>query len=613
LTRQLINIGSYGLRLLPISAVAILGRWIGFIWFSILRFRRATVLSNLTLAFGKEKDLKELNLIARNNCDHYGITALEIIRSATWSKEEFKRQVTLHGVENLEPFMKDGKGGFLLASHMGNWEFAVTGTAAHGINFDVIVKRPRQKSVEDFLESYRTRTGAGVIYETNSMSDIWRAVGSGRWVGFILDQFMGPPIGLPVKFFGHLAGTAVGLALLTEKRQAPVIPLYSYRDESGRCHTVFEKPIDFSQCSRDRTERLYEKTQLFNDAIERGVRRYPSQWMWLHRRWKSFNGEPRWKLADAIATGALCLSLMLGGCASPGDSPTGIALPVDPQIAVPKYVEKPNAVELPVPKPLVQKQKRVVPTKTSEATVAPQAFQVVEKYAVPFQVGEQLEMSINWMALPAGRAILQVRNAEPFQGRPLTHLWGNILSSKLVDTIYHVDNTIESFVDSEGLIPYKFLLHMAESVQKKETRVVFDHPNGKAHYWAKRISAKWGDSNDDRVDEFKAHSQDMFSALFYGRVIDWRIGKKEIIKVFENGQNLDIEATPVATEVVTTKAGTFQASKIAVMVKLNNIFKPMGDMFLWYSDDSKRYPVRFEAKVKIGSLWGELLSVKAGN
>jgi hypothetical protein len=173
-----------------------------------------------------------------------------------------------------------------------------------------------------------------------------------------------------------------------------------------------------------------------------------------------------------------------------------------------------------------------------------------------------------------------------------------------------VDNTIESFIDQAGFIPYKFLLSMSETAQKKETRVAFDHPNSKAFYWSKRISQKWGDETKDKVDGIVPQSRDMFSAIYYARALNYELNRKQTFWVYENGQNLSVELLPLGREVVSSGAGVFQCWKIKVDIKLDNVLRPTGDLFLWLSDDSKKYVVKFDAKVKIGSLLGRLVSIK---
>jgi Kdo2-lipid IVA lauroyltransferase/acyltransferase len=612
---------SYFLNLFPQKLILLLGDFFGWTWFVLIRFRRHVVIENMTEAFQGSLSSAQIKNLALRNFQHYCRTCLEILQSIGWTKEDFKKRVAYHGLEHAERFYNKGEGGYFLTSHLGNWELMVGSGAAHGIPVDIVVKRAGEPKWQSIIEWYRDRLGAGILWESGTAKDILRSIARGRFLGFIFDQFMGPPIGLPVKFFGRLAGTTVSLALLTEKRNPPVLPAYCYRDENGRLHTVIEPPLEYPKFSDDKEERLFEKTQFFNDVIERQVRRHPEQWLWLHRRWKSYRGKPRWESKTVLATVFIFSLFASSGVAALTNYsvPTGIALPPDPKVSVPIFSKPPPEFELPVRAPVAidetllsqrrsKKEKRMKADKKKSDKAL--VFTTLAPDQIPFEVGERLEYDLGWTALSAGRAILEVRKGEPFQGRPTFHLWANALSSRLVDAIYHVDNTVESFTDAEGLIPYKFLLHMNESAQKKETRVAFDHPEHKAYYWAKRISERWGDSLDDRSDPLTPRARDMFSGIYFARTMDYTLGKKQEFYIYENGKNWQVETTPVANELVTTKVGAFQCWKIKIRIGLDNYFKPTGDVFMWLSDDSKRYIVKFDAKIKIGSLYGKLVSIR---
>lgn len=611
------------LNCLPHRFVLFCGDCIGWLWYYVVPIRRDIVLDNLRRALGESVSPAEIKAIAVKNYRHYGRCLFEILLSFSWSRKDFQNKVKVEGWDNIRPHLNSGA--FILNSHMGNWEILIGAGVAHGIPADVVVKRVNTKFVNELLKWNRERMAAGLIPETGSAKNILRSLSQGRHVGFILDQFMGPPIGLPVKFFGRVAGTTVSLALLTEKKDVPVIPLYSYRDEKGILNMVAEPPVTFPKLAEEKNERLYQKTQVFNDTIERIVRRHPEQWLWLHRRWKPFRGETRWQLGKTMAgvTTALVLALVVG-CSSVEEkeeakSYTGITLPGDPTIGTPEFeevaeIERKKKVEIQKVRETFLKRKsaskKVKPAKAPPKKKKETTFKKFKPETLPFEVGEQLEVRIGWLAIPAGTAVLEVREGPKFNGRSTYQLWGRIRSNRMVDMIYSIDNRIESFVDKEGLVPYKFLLHMLEKDQKKEIRVSFDHTKEKAFFWAKRISKKWGNQDINRQDLFMPRAQDIFSALYYARTIDYKLKRRETIPIFENGKNMEVELLPVANELVVSKAGAFQCWKILVRVRLKGHLQPMGDIYMWLSDDSKKYLVKFDAKVKIGSLRGNLVKVR---
>lgn len=627
---------SWCLRLFPYRLSMAVGGFLGFAIFYLIPFRKKLIMENMRLAFSESMSELEIKTLARRNYQHYGRVFMDFLVTVSWKKEDYLKNVKLEGLENVKEVLREGKGLFFLSCHLGSWELAIGVTAAAGIPLNVVVKHARNKAVESFLQWYRKKTGAGIFLESYTHYEILHAIKKNQAVGFVMDQFMGPPIGLPVSFFGKLAGTAVSLALLLERRNAPVILVYCFRDSKGYPHVVFKPPIQFSELSSDRTKRLYERTQIVNDVLEQTIRKHPEQWLWLHRRWKPFKGLPRWRLSSVAVSLLLGLGLLMG-CSSTEVSKTGIDIPPDPIVVVPKdfqSVEEVEAEETSKKKEqaansiehaqylgIVKKRKetkkkkrkpRVKKKKKKKIKKVPKgyAFEKIPPERIPFQIGERMEIDLHWMALPAGRAIMEVREGGEFNGRKTYRFWGNVLSSRLVDTIYHVDNTIESYVDFEGIIPYKFLLHMVESKQLKETRVVFDHVKSKAHYWSKRVSKKWGDETLNRADEFIPSAQDMFSGLYFVRTLDFKLNKTEKFYVYEKGQMLEVKFTPVANELVNTKVGVFQAWKLSLELYLNNQLKQTGKTYFWVSDDANRFIVKFDAKIKIGSLKGSLVGLR---
>lgn len=619
LLRASISSLGFFLGLFPYRWVSRGGALVGEAVYRVTGFRGTVIGENLEKALGLEGPAREE--MVRKNFRHYGQAVVDFILACTWSKKTYLEKVQLHGRENLEQALQQGRGVYILSCHLGSWELAIGSLAASGIPLDVVVKRAQSDSVEDFFQWYRKRTGAGIFLETKTHQQILGSLRKNRCVGFILDQFMGPPIGLPVDFFGKPAGTAAALALLLERHPAPVIVGHAYRDDQGYPHTSFSSPLALPT-GENRVKRLYARTQAFNDAIEKLVRRHPDQWLWLHRRWKPYRGQPRWKLAAVQAL----LVFVLAACGTFGESKTGIELPPDPKVNVPKFEtadkDEPKSIEeqrtetehaqsmgivKATPKEKAKK-KKIVKKAVKKKKINP--YRVIPVDRIPFRVGEKMVLDLTWVALPAGKATLEVRPGPQFHGRDTFHLWGNVTSSRLVDAIYHVDNTVETFVDRLGLIPYRFLLHMVESKQLKETRVVFDHPKREAHYWSKRISERWGNEVVDKVDKITPAAKDMWGALYYARTLNFSKGKTYTFPVFEKGKNFDISLTALENEIVRTPVGIFQAWKLGVKIRLAQHLKQTGDIFLWISDDSSRFIVKFEGKIKIGSLKGTLVELK---
>jgi len=113
----------------------------------------------------------------------------------------------------------------------------------------------------------------------------------------MLDQHTGEPHGLENKFLGHPAWTAKGLAILSHRLKAPVLPGFLVRDDEGN----FELHVENAFYSRDvipakfcdesgplSNEALGFHLRKCNEIMEQWVYQYPEQYLWLHKRFKNF-------------------------------------------------------------------------------------------------------------------------------------------------------------------------------------------------------------------------------------------------------------------------------------------------------------------------------------
>jgi Kdo2-lipid IVA lauroyltransferase/acyltransferase len=264
-----------------------MGEFIGFLWFDVFRIRRKLVVDSIQRCF-PDWDTKKVFTTGRQSLKSMGISIIEFIDLAFMKKEELLERVTIEGEENLQAALAPGKGALLLGAHMSNGDVGIAGMSARGYPMYLISKRFSSQWLDELWFRIRGRFGTQFISPRNSSYDILKALRNKGAVIFVLDQFMGPPLGVRTTFFGRPTGTAVGLALFAERAKAPVIPCFARREKSGRYVVSFGKAIPFED-QGDKNTTLQYMTQKYTDKIEEMVRAYPEQWMWLHRRWKAFN------------------------------------------------------------------------------------------------------------------------------------------------------------------------------------------------------------------------------------------------------------------------------------------------------------------------------------
>jgi KDO2-lipid IV(A) lauroyltransferase len=269
--------------------VPIIGNVVGFLWFDVLRIRRQVALQNVALAF-PEKSAAEHIRIARSSLLHFGKSLVEYFWLPLMEKEDFDRFFEVRGAEIVEHCLAEGKGVYFLCLHIGNGDLSTAAVSRRGWPVSLISKSFKTQWLNRIWFKWRGRHGTQFISPEKSSFEILRSIKNNRIVIFVLDQFMGPPIGCKTKFFGRETGTAMGLAVMAERTQSPVIPVSTHRKADGHHMIEFSKPIPWRELDLglSRDQNIRAMTQVYTDKIEEIVRAHPDQWMWIHRRWKNF-------------------------------------------------------------------------------------------------------------------------------------------------------------------------------------------------------------------------------------------------------------------------------------------------------------------------------------
>lgn len=282
---------AYFLKLFPRKVIWYFAIFLAWLWFDVLRIRRWTVLKNLSIAFPEASFLDRKHL-ARQSMRHLCYNFFEFCTLPTVNERWLSEDVIVHGYEHYEKAKAQGRGVLFLSLHLGNGDMGIAALAMMGIKMNVISKTFRNPVANQFWFGVRERLGTRFL-EAHGRSlpfDILKACKNNEAVVFVIDQFMGKPYGVETTFFGRKTGTAYGLALFALKTGAPVMPVYSYHDEDLRLNIVFEEPIGLETTveSKDKDLQMQRMTQKYTDRVESIVREHPDQWMWLHRRWKTW-------------------------------------------------------------------------------------------------------------------------------------------------------------------------------------------------------------------------------------------------------------------------------------------------------------------------------------
>lgn len=228
----------------------------------------------------------------------------------------------------------------------------------------------------------------------------------------------------------------------------------------------------------------------------------------------------------------------------------------------------------------------------------------------PFGIHEKLEYSLAWAGIEGGRLALEVLEPKRLGDTVVIHYRGTVKSSKMLDLVYKVDDVIESWVRLSDHLPVRQEIKQNESSQWGR-RIVQFHSDQRIAKFYSHVTKKDGRIEEiNREDPISHFAQDIFGSLYFFRFIpDQRMN----FAIHDKFKNWTTELTPIGKEHIAVGAGSFDTIKYRLKPRIQGQLEPKGDVEAWVTADSRRWLVRFRAKIKVGSITGELLAGKEGN
>lgn len=255
------------------------------------RLRRVGM-RNLALALPKLSPA-ERKRILRGVYRHLGWQLVEFCRMARYTRENTANWIRTEGLEHYQAARARGKGVLILTGHLGAWELSSFYHSLMGFPMGMVIRRLDNRRLDGFVNGVRCMHGNQVLHKDDFARGLLKAMHDGGTVGILMDTNMTPPQGIFAEFFGRMACTASGLARVALKTGAAVLPGFMVWEPGERRYVLhFGPELDFSR-SENMEEDVRAATAQCNRVLEAWVRRYPDQWLWIHRRWKTRPpGEP---------------------------------------------------------------------------------------------------------------------------------------------------------------------------------------------------------------------------------------------------------------------------------------------------------------------------------
>ncbi len=252
--------------------------------------RRSTLTRlNLTKAFPSLSE-EEIEKLAKEAYISVSITLAEIVLmlndkldldSMVTNKEEFLKKMAKY-----DSMSKNGL--VIITAHFSNWELAAQFLPKHGFAMTAIGREGNNKLIEKNITTpFRERYGNKNVYKKKAMISIIKTLKKAGRVGLLIDQKAGGKNAVKASFFGMPADTINSVAFLKLRYDPTILPVFAIRDENGKYKIEVKEPVEYkAEEIEDEDEKIKRITQRYNDILEEVIRRYPSQWFWMHNRWR---------------------------------------------------------------------------------------------------------------------------------------------------------------------------------------------------------------------------------------------------------------------------------------------------------------------------------------
>lgn len=283
----------YGLVLSVITASNMIPRrvWLGVcgilgnLLFYMMPGMRLQIHKNLTNAFKNEKSKHEILNLTRNVIIMFIKNAGIVLRQFLVTSHGFHKQSIVRGIEHAEEAFRRGRGVIFLTAHIGPFECLAHELSLSGYRPYIIGTPLKDPDLNELVNTNRTKFGAVVIERGKQTYRVMKNILAGGTMAILIDQDTSVK-SVFVNFFGKPCSTPIGAALIARKTRAAVVPVFSHLNKRGQHEIEYYRELTLQRTGNE-TEDITVNTQKLTTTIENEIRKFPEQWVWMHRRWKT--------------------------------------------------------------------------------------------------------------------------------------------------------------------------------------------------------------------------------------------------------------------------------------------------------------------------------------
>lgn len=278
------------LGIMPRRMAVSTGIGISSLGFHLLGNLRRTGMRNLEIAFPERSEGERAKLL-RGTFENLGRVLGEASQFGKATPEKIAKIVDFELDEETEALWEririEKRGLVITTGHLGNWEMLVFAFAALHEPISYLARPIDNPLIEELTVKVRTRFGNRPINKANSAMLAIRLLREGEILGVLADVNAHPKEGVFVPFFGIPACTTAGPATFAIRTNALLFPIFCVFDKATNRYKIVHGNVIEPASTGDRQADIVSTTAQYTAEIESIIRRYPDQWMWIHKRWKT--------------------------------------------------------------------------------------------------------------------------------------------------------------------------------------------------------------------------------------------------------------------------------------------------------------------------------------
>ena len=225
--------------------------------------------------------------------------------------------------------------------------------------------------------------------------------------------------------------------------------------------------------------------------------------------------------------------------------------------------------------------------------------------------GETFIFEVSYFGITAGHIKLTTESEKVVNGEARYHFNASMRSARFYSTFYSLDDSIDSYLDKKSFLPVKYVLTQRESGQSVDDLQIFDHEKNETHVFYKRLK-KGKKKTYRKIASIPASFHDSYSAIHFVRSFPLRVGDKYEFPVITRGKKWILKVNTLKHEIIKIMGEKIKAIKIKAETHYPGVLEKKGDIHFWFSADKHKKLLKFDAKVKIGTVTGDLVEYQKG-